>query len=202
MVRLGEWDTNTPEDCIEDDCADPHQDIPVETIIVHEGYEPKNMQQHNDIALIRLKNPAKLNYFVKPICLPSVPELRAKLYTEEDHFVVAGWGRTEYGIPSNIKLKVALNAVNNEKCAETYSSFNLKIIDTQMCAGGEQGKDSCNGDSGGPLMAIHSDKHQKIYKYLVGIVSFGPRQCGTSGIPGIYTHIAKYIDWIESKIRP
>lgn len=34
-----------------------------------------------------------------------------------------------------------------------------------------------------------------------GIVSYGPRNCGTPDVPGVYTRTSKYIEWIESKIR-
>ena len=47
-----------------------------------------------------------------------------------------------------------------------------------MCAGGTKGKDSCSGDSGGPLMAIDETNPFKPYYYLAGLVSFGPIECG------------------------
>ena len=30
----------------------------------------------------------------------------------------------------------------------------------------------------------------------VGVVSFGPRGCGTRGVPAIYTRVENYIPWI------
>ena len=39
------------------------------------------------------------------------------------------------------------------------------------------GEDSCNGDSGGPLLSQGSGDF-KSTKYLVGIVSFGTGNCG------------------------
>ena len=39
------------------------------------------------------------------------------------------------------------------------------------------GIDSCNGDSGGPLMSFDGDF--KGPKFLRGIVSFGSQNCGT-----------------------
>ena len=38
------------------------------------------------------------------------------------------------------------------------------------------GADSCNGDSGGPLMSYDGDF--KAPKFLRGIVSFGSQNCG------------------------
>lgn len=72
------------------------------------------------------------------------------------------------------------------------------MADTQLCAGGEANKDSCYGDSGGPLMKLHERNNQWI---LEGVVSFGTR-CGTQNWPGIYTRVSKYLDWITSNIVP
>ena len=47
----------------------------------------------------------------------------------------------------------------------------------------------------------HYEKGATPHIYLAGIVSYGPKNCGTPHIPGVYTRTAKYIDWIESKIR-
>uniref|UniRef100_A0A336LMT0 CLIP domain-containing serine protease n=1 Tax=Culicoides sonorensis TaxID=179676 RepID=A0A336LMT0_CULSO len=202
-VRLGEWNLETEEDCdtsgVGSDCADPVQDIPVETLIPHEQYEPAGEQQYNDIALLRLARPAKLSYFVKPICLPSTPELRADTAIQGKKFVVAGWGKTETRSQSDIKLKVGVDGVNKQTCNNVYQSQRRVIGDTQICAGGEKGKDSCRGDSGGPLMGSAQGPRGH-FTYLAGLVSYGPSPCGMEGWPGVYTRVASYIDWIESKI--
>ena len=62
------------------------------------------------------------------------------------------------------------------------------------------GKDSCNGDSGGPL--IYREFADDPW-YQIGLVSFGTSVCGgKGGVPGVYTRVAEYMDWIESKLRP
>ena len=40
------------------------------------------------------------------------------------------------------------------------------------------GKDSCSGDSGGPLISYEGVNDFGDLKYLRGIVSFGPKRCG------------------------
>lgn len=39
------------------------------------------------------------------------------------------------------------------------------------------------------------------YWFQVGIVSFGPKNCGLKNVPGVYTRVSKYIDWIEANIK-
>ena len=52
--------------------------------------------------------------------------------------------------------------------------------------------DACGGDSGGPLLHLNSD-----YSWMVvGIVSFGPSSCARE-VPGVYTKVANYLDWIK-----
>jgi secreted trypsin-like serine protease len=38
------------------------------------------------------------------------------------------------------------------------------------------------------------------YYMLVGVVSFGPKNCGTKAIPGVYTKVSEYMDWIKTNI--
>lgn len=73
------------------------------------------------------------------------------------------------------------------------------ITNRQLCAGGNAGIDSCTGDSGGPLMAKNPSNNHWM---AVGVVSYGPNPCGARGMPGIYTRVGAYIDWILSKMRP
>lgn len=56
------------------------------------------------------------------------------------------------------------------------------------------------GDSGGPLMSEGVPGADRTT--LIGIVSFGPRSCGVSSFPGVYTRVSVYIDWILDKIQP
>lgn len=71
---------------------------------------------------------------------------------------------------------------------------------SQICAGGVRGKDSCKGDSGGPLMSLYVA--EDFNWYAVGIVSFGPDDCGQHGFPGIYTRVSDYMVWIIDNLKP
>lgn len=39
------------------------------------------------------------------------------------------------------------------------------------------------------------------YWFLAGVVSYGPRDCGTAGFPGVYSKVADFLQWISSSIR-
>ena len=105
------------------------------------------------------------------------------------------------GSESDVKLKVNVSVTGFDQCFSVYRA-NLNIdYDKQICAGGETGKDSCNGDSGGPLMSLKQDNGE-VRWYSVGVVAFGPSQCGMAGWPGVYTRTTHYLRWIMDTIRP
>lgn len=45
----------------------------------------------------------------------------------------------------------------------------------------------CKPIVGGPLMADDFTNPFSSHSYLAGVVSFGPKTCGTRGFPGVYT---------------
>jgi len=204
-VRLGEWDTSTSVDC--DDsfinekiCNEAPIDVPIELKIPHENYDPQAANQHNDIALLRLAQNVPYTPYIRPICLPSDPSTRNNDFVKQT-LSVAGWGKTEKVSASDIKLKVNVDGVSNSDCQQVYNSENREIVDTQVCAGGKKGFDSCRGDSGGPLMR-QNEKGTPPYFYLAGLVSYGPSPCGMDGWPGVYTRVGKFVPWIEANVKP
>lgn len=203
-IRLGEWDRSTENDCEisvrgEKECADPHLDVGIEQIIYHPEYNPQLPNNLNDIALIRLDREVAFTDFVSPVCLPVQAHLRSKTY-ENVKMDVSGWGVTEDGSTSAVKLKATVDGWTFNKCAEKYGSKRIYLQSTQMCAGGDEGVDSCSGDSGGPLVALEKIDDRTVY-LLSGVVSFGPKQCGLPGWPGVYTRVGAYMDWILLNIR-
>jgi len=196
-VRLGEYNTDTGKDCTYqqgiETCNDPPVDVGVEKATPHSDYRDQSIDRYNDIGLVRLNKDVDFTVFITPICLPTTSD-RASI---GDKLIVAGWGRTETENNSPIKLKLKIPVASRQSCSNTFQRAGVTVSDKQLCAGGERGRDSCNGDSGGPLMNTFSDDDSQWY--LEGIVSFG-NKCGTENWPGIYTRVSAYIDWITANV--
>ncbi|XP_044541009.1 tryptase-like, partial [Gracilinanus agilis] len=96
--------------------------------------------------------------------------------------------------------KVRVPVVDNMACDQAYqegastSSSSKKILDDMLCAG-EPGKDSCQYDSGGPLVCKVQNKWLQ-----AGIVSWG-EGCGFPNRPGVYTRVTAYLGWILKEMK-
>jgi secreted trypsin-like serine protease len=138
----------------------------------------------NDWALLLLDEPVD----VEPITVDQDP-------AEFETLETAGWGNTGEGYPT-VAEWVELPFVDDEACSDAYpGAFD---DETMLCAGDLEngGVDSCDGDSGGPLMAPADDGGQ----LLVGIVSWGDG-CAQPGSPGVYAEVADFNDPIEEAIE-
>ncbi|KAF2891880.1 hypothetical protein ILUMI_14316 [Ignelater luminosus] len=196
-VRLGEWRISTTRDCLggrQQVCSDPIVDVPIQKSISHPEYRKKT--HDSDIALIRMARRVANTDFIRPICIPTVnsppPATGAKLTT-------AGWGATELDYRSDVKLKVQVPVVDQRSCFSRLARYG-PITEKQICAGGDNGKDSCRGDSGGPLMRVIDDTGFAQFQWFVeGVVSWGV-ECGAQGFPGVYTRVSRYANWIVSNM--
>ena len=200
-VRLGEHDLTSAEDCqVRTDgsrfCNSP-QDFVVRKQFVHEEYNFPNIMD-NDIALLKLNRPVVEDHFVGKICLPFGPAA-SRDYSSVD-LVVAGFGRTgprESTSNSPVMLDVKLPGVRQQTCANILRRKGAVITSKHICAGGELGRDSCAGDSGGPLMVTTPTGPP--YS-IIGVVSFGAVRCGEGGIPSVNTRVSEYLNWILDRL--
>ncbi|KAM6168211.1 cationic trypsin-3-like [Erethizon dorsatum] len=174
QVRLGEHDIDVNEG--------NEQFIDAAKIIPHPKYDDDTID--NDIMLIKLKSPATINAQVDTISLPrSCPSTGAEC-------LVSGWGNTlSFGVkyPSLLQC-LEVPVLSDTVCHKVYPG---QITSNMFCAGFvEGGKDSCQNDSGGPVVCNGQ---------LQGIVSWG-NGCALKGKPGVYAKVCNYLDWIHETI--
>lgn len=102
-----------------------------------------------------------------------------------------------------IKRKADVPWVSNENCSLTYQTkFKRVIQSTQICAGGGS-KDTCGGDSGGPLMSLDTSNADDDDRwYIEGVTSYGSVRCGEANVPAIYARVLSYLDWIQDNMKP
>uniref|UniRef100_F7E740 Serine protease 48 n=1 Tax=Callithrix jacchus TaxID=9483 RepID=F7E740_CALJA len=91
--------------------------------------------------------------------------------------------------------------IDHQACEQLYNPIGIflpalepVIKEDKICAGDTQNlKDSCKGDSGGPL-SCHIDG----IWIQIGVVSWG-LECGKI-LPGVYTNVIYYQKWINATI--
>ncbi|KAI5641231.1 trypsin domain-containing protein [Phthorimaea operculella] len=141
-----------------------------------------------DFSLLRLDRPMPIGRNIAVLNLPS----KDYVMKEEDILIVTGWGSTDesgYGhIPDRVRF-VPVPVMRLDACQKSYRFY---ITPRMLCAGyATGGKDACNHDSGGP--AVRDG-------VLLGIVSFGGKQCGDPRSPGVYSRVSEITDWVEKTI--
>lgn len=99
-----------------------------------------------------------------------------------------------------IPKQISLDLVSNADCEQTLRNTRLGeffILDKSfMCAGGQEGEDTCKGDGGGPLICPMDDG-----SYVqTGIVAWGI-DCGKNGIPGVYADVQDGLCFIDYALR-
>ena len=101
--------------------------------------------------------------------------------------------------------QLSVTIFDGERCKKIYERAGGKIsLQTQLCTGGENNRDFCVGDSGTGLMMSETseeDWNEEKWK-LIGVTSFGPKFCGTEGIPGVLSRVRSYIYWILDNADP
>jgi len=121
----------------------------------------------------------------------------------EGHEVQAmGWGSLSDRWTSHpaILRKVKLKVWANERCRRSYGPYPPhKITKDMLCASEFNNKDTCEGDSGGPLIQYPCSPTWGPCLQL-GIVSWG-KGCGKEQYPGVYARITELLPWIRRIVR-
>ncbi|KAH8348552.1 hypothetical protein KR084_008704 [Drosophila pseudotakahashii] len=189
-VRLGEYDDTTTEDCVNKVCIPHTEEYNVDMGIRHGKYsERRNL---NDIALLRLDRFVTYKDHIKPICI-ILDTSKRHVVQRMQWFIATGWGETKTNRTKGALQTLTLHRYDSKRC---FESLGRMVQENQFCAGSQRG-DTCNGDSGGPL--IRNVSHmQEVRNVQFGVVSYGSIDC--TGI-GVYTDVYSYTNWIAKVVR-
>ncbi|MFF0473170.1 serine protease [Streptomyces sp. NPDC004284] len=174
-VLLGDHDLTRADDSPNAVLAAPASFLP------HPGYDPDT--QRDDIALIRLAEPVAFGRDVRPVALPG-----RFAHGTFDHARVEapGWGTTSFGgRTSDVLRTVVLSTMSNPTCGARGMP---QVTAAQLCTYAP-GRDTCQYDSGGPL--VHTIAGTP---YVIGLVSYG-KGCATD-TPAVNTRVWSYLSWI------
>ena len=199
-VRVGEWDASgfkSPEQF-------DHAEYTVVRILKHPQFNAGRLD--NDLAILYTDRDISLNNpNVNTACLPSCDNQFDFLFSNGTgvRCHVAGWGKDEVdGQFQFIQKKVALPLVPSSSCNRDLKlalnnqrrgvGDRFQLDASEICAGGEVGKDACTGDGGSPLVC----QAQSGRWTVVGLVAWGIGSA--SDLPGVYVDIYQFRDWINS----
>merc|ERR1719266_1317408 len=190
-VRCGEWDTQQETE------PRPHQDRQVATMEIHPEFEARNLR--NDFAVLFTSQEFELSDHIDTACLPQPGDA-----FDGATCFATGWGKDKSGAAGQYQLvmkEIDLPVVDHGTCQDSLRQTRLggkfKLDKSFLCAGGADGKDTCRGDGGSPLVCPSQfDPNTYIQ---AGIVAWGIG-CGEDGTPGVYADVSQAACWIDQAV--
>jgi secreted trypsin-like serine protease len=152
------------------------ESVQVRSVWVQPGFKETSFRgetvEHHDVAVLTLARPV--------IGRLALPVDHSGVYPANGAAQVFGWGTTSEQDLFNARLRQAtIPLVTDARCGAAYgSSFDHRDM---ICAGSPHG-DTCQFDSGGPLV---------VQNRLVGLTSWA-YGCARPGFPGVYTRLAPF----------
>lgn len=191
-----------------------HEEYTVVSFRVHPRFD--SIRLSNDIAVLTLERPINLltsrdgspRNGVNALCYPGCSNMFEHKFNNGTgvRCWVAGWGRDaakeEGGQFSFIQKKVDVPLYDKRRCElrlrqelsrKSPSGQRFQLTPGEICAGGEAGKDSCDGDGGAPLVCQSKTGHW----HVVGLVAWGIG-CASPDVPAVYVDVYHYLDFITT----
>ncbi|CAH1109283.1 unnamed protein product [Psylliodes chrysocephalus] len=169
-----------PDGILREEC--PVHDI--RHVYVHPKYVHNKDILFNDIALLRLNTPMHLKINLRYVQLPHA-FIVGDVSDICDISTLMGWGVTDRNnkrLPSMNLLCVDIRIMSYEDCRIKFRLMKMSML----CTEPSMVKDTCYGDSGGPMMCNDVQ---------YGITSWG-WECAM-GKPAFYTRVDHYLDFIN-----
>merc|ERR1712117_792717 len=198
-IRVGEYDASgfNPPETVQ------HEEYTVVRLLKPPQFNAGRLS--NDIALLYTDRDINLNKAnVNTACLPSCRDQFSHQFNNGTgvRCWVAGWGKNEVdGSFQFIQHKVDLPLVENNSCNNKLKSAlnqqragsgnRFSLSQSEICAGGQVGKDACTGDGGSPLVCQGLSGRWTV----VGLVPWGVG-CA-SDVPGVYARMSHFTQWIN-----
>ena len=159
-------------------------------------FDPYDNKLYNDVIILKLKG--NLVFSQEKVHAVSLPLKKTWGKDESlEDCMISGWGKTQYN-QNSCQLPKILQWANVPTIANCNSVSNYtNLIESQICALNNGKTDACTGDSGGPLVC----KSGFSGYVMTGVVSYGPRICGTPNYPGIYTRVGYFLHWIKDNME-
>jgi hypothetical protein len=149
----------------------------------HQSYGAYNGAPRHDVAVLTLKQ-ALPNVYTPIAVAPQGTE-----YADLTSGSIVGYGVTASGAGNSGILRAATVPLRLDSACTSALGSGYENA-SMVCAGNPQaGIDTCNGDSGGPLIVGGVE---------VGVTSWGPNPCGQSY--GVYTQVSTYSNLIAADL--
>jgi len=185
-----------------------HEEFVVVSFKIHPRFNPNRLS--DDIAVLLLDRPINLlsRNGVNAACYPGCNNMFDYQFNNGTgvRCWVAGWGRDatkeEGGQFSFIQKKVDVPLYNTDRCEarlrqelskQSQSGRRFQLTPGELCAGGEAGKDSCDGDGGAPLVCQSRSGNW----HVVGLVAWGIG-CANPDVPAVYVDVYHYLNFITT----
>ncbi|XP_070508844.1 trypsin 3A1-like [Chironomus tepperi] len=134
-----------------------------------------------DIAIIRVADDSPLTGLnvavvpISPICDSACCQT-----CDPEPVTITGWGIDDNGVIPQLLNQITLPIYNHAECDTKWGW----IPEFFFCVWAGNGQDSCNGDSGSPLVRDVNGQ-----RFQIGLVSFGSSTCGDGSFPSVNTRI-------------
>jgi len=190
-----------------------HKEYQVDDIVIHPSFDRTRLS--HDLAVLKVvTRPDGFGGIRGRIDLTSTDDINAACLPGcDDQFNyqfnngsgvrcwVAGWGKDgKGGSFQTIQNKVDVPLMDSRDCQSRMKQAlgrdagrNFQLSESEVCAGGEEGKDACDGDGGAPLVCQSKDNRWNV----VGLVTWGV-DCARRGVPGVYANVYNMLDFILS----
>lgn len=202
-VQVGQYSLSSDGNNDDGSQQEQHEIYLIQETARHPRYYANSAAEDDphDLALIKIYGESQL----QPIRVNRDPNIPTNL---GDELVVTGWGTTDVLDASSVAdtlQEAKLGYIPNDICRTITGKINGAnvtleglVIDVTLCAiDFVNGQDSCNGDSGGPILIAGNNASEDVQ---VGITSSSSDGCASAIFPGVYARTSEVSSWLTENL--